>query len=601
MKFRNHLIVFILCLTALVIPAGAQEPYDPQPEPLAASDVDRVAFLDGPAAEQDIVNRTNALRSSNGLGTLTVNNCLMLSARRHGQDMGQRNYFEHQAPAPAPYGVNFSERASAAGYTGFARAENIAAGYTSGQAVYDGWTTSSGHLDNMLLADATEIGVGYAAVSGSNYFHYWTMVLGKNSTSDCSMTSTNIPTTAMPTGLSVSGNTSVYPARPTFNWTYTAGSDQVAPTWFRVVAVLNGTTKLSQWISAADACGGDATCSYTPDAVKLPDGLKPQGIYDFWVAGHSPNGTVWSGKHSFSVTSGAGLVSMVSPTQDAMVNTALVSLTWNNDPKAQWYRVLLNGPDGYKLDQWVSAADVCSGETCTFVASPAKIGSYQWWMIAWGPGGMSYGGQYNGYVTRSYALSVQMPAVSNIQTDVSTAYTRVSWTYDTNASWYQLQITNDGSGAVAHNKWYRSDAICFNSQCAVGSLPIVNGSYTVVVRGWGPAGMSNEAATTMQVSHIAPDLAGDFRSPVNGASSVSGANLTLEWANNARTLWYQVILNGPNGGVINKWYESRSVCPGSTCGLGPLNLPSGGYQWTLKGWGPGGTGSPVTTSFTVSN
>ena len=601
MNLRHSLIVLVLCLTALALPVQAQEPTNPQPQPLAAEAVkiNRTAFLDGSAAEQDIINRTNALRSSRGLGTLTVNNCLTLAARRHSQDMGQRNYVAHQAPTPAPYGVNFSERASAASYTGFARAENIAAGYTSGQAIYDAWFTSQGHLDNMLLADVTEIGVGYAAASGSDYIHYWTMVLGKNSTSDCSVTPTNTVTTAAPTGLSVSGNTTIYPARPTFNWSYSANGDVVAPTWFRVVAVLNGTTKLSQWINAVDACGGDTTCSYTPDAVKLPDGLKPQGLYDWWVAGYSPSGgTVWSGKHSFSVTSGADLVSMVSPMQGAAVNTALVSLTWNNDPKAQWYRVLLNGPGDYKLDQWVSTADVCSGGTCTFVASPTKIGSYQWWMTAWGPGGTSFGGQYNGYVTRSFTLSVSQPAVNTPTVEQFLAYQKVSWNYDTNASWYQLRITNWSTGSDAHNKWYRADAICFiSAQCAIGSLPIVNGTYLVAVRGWGPAGMSNEATDTMEVGHIAPNLSGDFRSPAHGAS-VNGTNLTLEWENDTHTLWYQVILNGPNGTVINKWYEGRSICP-SNCGLGPLNLASGGYQWTLKGWGPGGTGSPMTTSFTV--
>jgi uncharacterized protein YkwD len=52
--------------------------------------------------------------------------------------------------------------------------ENIAYGYTTPQAVVNGWMNSSGHRANILSASYTQIGVGYVAQG-----NYWTqMFLG---------------------------------------------------------------------------------------------------------------------------------------------------------------------------------------------------------------------------------------------------------------------------------------------------------------------------------------------------------------------------------------------------------------------------------------
>jgi len=68
---------------------------------------------------------------------------------------------------------SFSQRIKREKYAGSPRAENIAAGYRTPQAVHNGWMTSDGHRGNILLPDVTEMGLGRDG-------NYWTQVFGKN-------------------------------------------------------------------------------------------------------------------------------------------------------------------------------------------------------------------------------------------------------------------------------------------------------------------------------------------------------------------------------------------------------------------------------------
>lgn len=73
--------------------------------------------------------------------------------------------------------------------------ENIAAGYSTPEAVVEGWKNSSGHRANLLNPNFTELGVGYyylANDTGSvNYNRYWTQVFGSGDLNPA----TNLPVT----------------------------------------------------------------------------------------------------------------------------------------------------------------------------------------------------------------------------------------------------------------------------------------------------------------------------------------------------------------------------------------------------------------------
>jgi uncharacterized protein YkwD len=81
--------------------------------------------------------------------------------------MHDNNYFSHTSPT---FGSTFS-LLKTHGISYRAAGENIAMGYTTPEAVMNGWMNSSGHRANILSANFTLIGVGYVA-SGN----YWTQV-----------------------------------------------------------------------------------------------------------------------------------------------------------------------------------------------------------------------------------------------------------------------------------------------------------------------------------------------------------------------------------------------------------------------------------------
>lgn len=125
--------------------------------------------------ESDVIDLVNAKRQAEGLHALQYDARLAGAARLHSEDMAQQNYFDHDSLD----GRNFYERILDAGYDYKTCGENIAAGYSSPQAVVSAWLNSSGHRANILSPNFCDIGVGYAEVSGSAFRHYWTQDFGR--------------------------------------------------------------------------------------------------------------------------------------------------------------------------------------------------------------------------------------------------------------------------------------------------------------------------------------------------------------------------------------------------------------------------------------
>ncbi|GAF22082.1 hypothetical protein JCM19047_1817 [Bacillus sp. JCM 19047] len=120
--------------------------------------------------EQEVVRLVNAERAKHGLQPLRENWELSRVARFKSADMRDKNYFSHTSPtygSPHQMIRDFGIQYRASG-------ENIAAGQTTAQAVFNSWMNSSGHRQNILSPTYTEIGVGYA--EGGSYRHYWTQM-----------------------------------------------------------------------------------------------------------------------------------------------------------------------------------------------------------------------------------------------------------------------------------------------------------------------------------------------------------------------------------------------------------------------------------------
>jgi uncharacterized protein YkwD len=126
--------------------------------------------------EKAFLTLINNHRAANGRAPLTVSYLLTRSSAWKSKHMGQYNYFAHD---DTPIGRSWSQRTVDCGYTyGTWLGENIAAGYVTAAAVFEGWKNSPGHNSNMLSTNFTAIGIGRHNYAGSTYGWYWTTVFG---------------------------------------------------------------------------------------------------------------------------------------------------------------------------------------------------------------------------------------------------------------------------------------------------------------------------------------------------------------------------------------------------------------------------------------
>ncbi|MFZ5966163.1 MAG: SafA/ExsA family spore coat assembly protein [Bacillota bacterium] len=123
--------------------------------------------------ELEVVRLVNVERSKVGLKPLKENWELSRVARYKSMDMRDKGYFSHTSPT---YGSPFDMMKSFGLQYSYA-GENIAMGQKTPAEVVKGWMNSSGHRQNILSENYTEIGVGYAVNSKGTA--YWTQMFMK--------------------------------------------------------------------------------------------------------------------------------------------------------------------------------------------------------------------------------------------------------------------------------------------------------------------------------------------------------------------------------------------------------------------------------------
>ncbi len=115
----------------------------------------------GPEISADVeefVSLLNSHRVSVGCAPLEWDGRVAVVAEAHSRDMVERDFFSHTNPdGDTPW-----DRLGGAGISFRRAAENIAWGYTSGEAVLNGWLGSPGHRSNIENCALTHHGVGLA-------------------------------------------------------------------------------------------------------------------------------------------------------------------------------------------------------------------------------------------------------------------------------------------------------------------------------------------------------------------------------------------------------------------------------------------------------
>ncbi len=107
--------------------------------------------------EQQTMDLINARRVAMGLVALRYDAALHRATLRHVNDIGPQGLCQHDGTdGSSPW-----DRASEAGYTGFAMGEVVGCGYPTPQAIVDGWWNSPGHYAVLTSPDARAIGCAW--------------------------------------------------------------------------------------------------------------------------------------------------------------------------------------------------------------------------------------------------------------------------------------------------------------------------------------------------------------------------------------------------------------------------------------------------------
>jgi hypothetical protein len=224
---------------------------------------------------------TNAARSANGVGGLSLNDKLDAAAQANADDMAARNYWSHYTPD----GASPWTWVNAQGYSYLALAQNLAAGFTDEQSTINGWMASPPHRENLLNGTYTEVGFGYAnnPKSTSAGGGPMTIVVAFYGQPQVLSAATSAPVTPPPAATtasppppaaSPSGQAAPEPSSPSSSPQPAAAKPAAAPK-----------TKISQPVTTSRLQVAAPKVSYGPLATKLSL-LLGLALAAFWASRH---------------------------------------------------------------------------------------------------------------------------------------------------------------------------------------------------------------------------------------------------------------------------------------------------------------------------
>lgn len=148
---------FILALTALIL-AGC-----------ATTGVQKNVQTQDVSAEGVVL--INAFRAENGLKPVMIDRDLVRAAELQVIAMASKDVLSHEVAG------DFNARMNAAGFSRAAAAENVGAGHRTVENAIKSWIASPQHRENMLMKDATRIGLVRGSAPGTRYSSYWALEL----------------------------------------------------------------------------------------------------------------------------------------------------------------------------------------------------------------------------------------------------------------------------------------------------------------------------------------------------------------------------------------------------------------------------------------
>jgi len=120
---------------------------------------------------RDIINQ---YRKDKGLKPLKLNAELTEAAKAHSRDLAKWDRISHYGSD----GSNPWDRVKRAGFRARLAAENVGTGQVDFSEVMRGWKESPGHNKNLLLSDATHMGIALVQDPRTEFKSFWTLVIG---------------------------------------------------------------------------------------------------------------------------------------------------------------------------------------------------------------------------------------------------------------------------------------------------------------------------------------------------------------------------------------------------------------------------------------
>jgi uncharacterized protein YkwD len=123
-----------------------------------------------PERARELINK---YRKEKGLKPLRLDAELTEAAKAHSRDLAKWDRISHYGSD----GSNPWDRVKRTGFNARLAAENVGTGQIDFQEVLRGWEESPGHNKNLLLADATHMGIALVQDPKTEFKSFWTLVI----------------------------------------------------------------------------------------------------------------------------------------------------------------------------------------------------------------------------------------------------------------------------------------------------------------------------------------------------------------------------------------------------------------------------------------
>jgi hypothetical protein len=368
------------------------------------------------------------------------------------------------------------------------------------------------------------------------------------------------------------------------------------------------------YTAAADGdpltCSG-AICAVRPGIV-LNNGTYAMNVQTIGLAGNNP----WALGQSIAVNLTAPSINGVEISGMEVFNNETITadnpfFRWEDIPNANYYEVVVvrtSGTPATVYQVWHRRLNTAGNEiSCGLVMGSDTIcqltptalyltnGTYQWYVRAYGPGGLSTGGlggyagpanfTINGQVLTSVTPSLVTPA--NSATVTNTNNPTFTWEAIDTASWYYLEVSRN-DGAILFQQWRRG---CFGLPNCVWTptLNLANGPYRWRVQAYGAGGFSLISPYRTFTIQLPPPPAPTLISPADDAVHYVNNQPTFSWNAVPNATFYLLEIRQWNeSGTLlhNVWYSPATHCAGNVCSAS-VTLVGNQVVWRVASYGTG--------------